>query len=119
MSLFATLLILTLVAGLALLLAAPFIYLLRKLRRKLSPKVPAWAAQRLTWRQALPGLILVLALLIAFSTAHIAPHSWLGQRVATMEGKFWLALFLWIAMTALEHGLRELRSHFSKHKGLK
>lgn len=51
---------------------------------------------------------------LAFAQQYVAPDSWLGTRVTTGEGRFWLSLFLAVSMTAIGYGLREFIALISK-----
>jgi hypothetical protein len=119
MSIAAATVILAIVSILALLAAAPLIYLLRRARRKARQDQSGLAPQPLSLLQALPGLFIVVALFFAYAAEYIAPQSWLGQRVTTLEGKFWLFLLVWVTLFAVERAIRSLRRRNEDDRGLK
>lgn len=108
MSLTTAALILAIASALALLLASPLIYLLRKKRRHPREVAPGPAEQPLTWLQALPGMLIVVAMFFAFAAEYFAPESWFGQRMAAMGGKFWFFMLVWLALFAIDRAVREL-----------
>jgi len=115
MSLLAATVILVIATVLALLVAAPLLYLLRRARRRTQgeqsrPEQLGLSGQPLTLLQALPGLLIVAVLFFAFATEYIAPQSWLGQRVTTMEGKLWLFVLVWLTLFAIGRATRDFRS---------
>ena len=102
---------------LALLIAAPWIYLLRRSRRRQKLRPQTIATQSLNWKQAVPGLILAAVLFFAYAAEYIAPESWLGLRVRTLEGKFWLFVLLWLVLYSIERIVRRLASKNVKGDG--
>ena len=92
------------------LIAAPIIFLIRRSRRKPKTQPPTIATQPLNWKQALPGLVIVVALFFAYATEYVAPESWLGLRVRTMEGKFWLFILIWLVLYSVERMVRSFRA---------
>jgi hypothetical protein len=102
--------ILVLATLMAILIAAPIIFLIRKSRRKNTDQPPTLATQSLNWKQALPGLVIVVALFFAYAAEYIAPESWLGLRVRTMEGKFWLFVLIWLVLYSIERIVRSFRA---------
>jgi hypothetical protein len=67
------------------------------------------ATQSLSWKQAVPSLIIVVALFFAYAAEYFAPESWLGLRIRTMEGKFWLLIFIWLSLYSIGIVIRSLR----------
>lgn len=90
---------------LAVLLAAPLILWLRQRRRRRDPASAVPPPESLTLLQVAPGLINVFLLAVAFASEYVAPDSWLGQRVANPNGKFWLFLLIIIPVFLLERAL--------------
>ena len=117
MSLFAVTVILVVASILALVVAAPLLYLLRRARRRRIAQLPDQATQHLSLLQALPGLLIVFALFFAYAAEYIAPQSWLGQQVTTMEGKFWLSILVWVTLFAVARAIRSLSGKSSKNQG--
>jgi len=117
MSIAAASIILALVIVLALLVAAPFLYFSRKRRAKQSSLPQTFMTTPMTWRQAAPGLILVAALMASFATAYVAPDSWLGSRVQTLEGKGWLFIFLTLLFYSVERAIYGLPWRRRNHGG--
>jgi cytochrome c biogenesis factor len=109
MSVLAATIILLIATVLALVVTAPLLYFLRKNRKKPTSAAPAQTTQSLTVIQALPGILVVIALFFAFAMEYIAPHSWLGQRITTMEGRFWFTALVWLALFAVARAVRSFR----------
>ena len=112
MSLISAAVILLVSSILTLLVASPILYLLRRRRMRRGGDQASLISQPLTFIQALPGLLIVIALFFAYSAEYIAPQSWLGQRVTTFEGRFWLFIFVWLTLLAIERIVRSIwRGH--------
>jgi hypothetical protein len=112
----AVLLIFAFCSVLAIVVAAPLIDGLRKLRRRRSAQHETGVQKKLSVAQALPALILVVLLFLAFAQQFIAPESWLGSRVTTAEGRFWLSLLIFLIACVLNYGWVVFRSNRAKTK---
>lgn len=104
MSYSAVLLIFAFCSVLAILVAAPLIYGLRRLRKRRPAQHETGVQKTLSVAQTLPALTLVVLLFMAFSQQFIAPESWLGSRVTTVEGRFWLSLLIFLIACVLNYG---------------
>ena len=87
---------------LAVLLAAPLILWLRRRRRKAGAAGASQPPESISLLQVAPGILVVALLAGGFASEYVAPDSWLGQRVANSNGKFWLFLLIIIPVFLLE-----------------
>ena len=100
--------ILLICLAVALAVCAPLIYITRKLRGRRGARVPV--SKKLPLDQFLLGLVLVSVLFLAFAQEYIAPGSWLGARVTTNEGRFWLSILVSFVFAVLFYIYFILRS---------
>ena len=87
----------------ALAVCAPVIYLTRRLRRRRNGSSGAPPRKAMSISQAIPGLILVVALFLAFAQQYISPVSWLGSRVSTDIGRFWLSVLVFLVFCVFNY----------------
>jgi ABC-type Fe3+ transport system permease subunit len=114
MSYFTAALILLICVALAVLVCVPFIYIVRKFRRRQGGQQQGLSINRLSVVQALPGLILVLVLFFAFAHQYIAPESWLESRLKTDEGRFWFWVLASMVFALLPNAWGRLKARRSK-----
>jgi heme/copper-type cytochrome/quinol oxidase subunit 2 len=97
------LLILAICTVLAVVVAAPFIYLVRWLRRRRTNQGRESVGKKMTVAEVLPQVLLVLVMFLAFAHEIIAPEGWLGSRVKTGEGKFWFSVLIFLLLLVLNY----------------
>jgi len=102
MSPLAAIVIFAIASVLAVLLATPLILWLRRRRRKSVSSMARQSPESISLLQVAPGLLVVALLAAAYASEYVAPDSWLGQRVANTDGKFWLFLLVIIPVFLLE-----------------
>ena len=103
MSYSTAILILFICSALAVVVAAPFIYIARRRRRCGSNQTSATGGKNLSVTEALPGLLLVGLMFFAFAHQFITPDSWLGSRVTTGEGRFWFSVLSFLIVLVLNY----------------
>jgi protein-S-isoprenylcysteine O-methyltransferase Ste14 len=103
MSYSAAFLIFLICSAMAVVVAAPFLYLARRWHRRGSSQKSVPASRKMTPAQAIPGLLLVALMFFAFAHQFIAPNSWLGSRVTTGEGRFWFSVLIFLIFLVLNY----------------
>jgi hypothetical protein len=101
MSALVAVVILVAASALAVVLAMPLIVWLRR-RRARVPRSSGMGSADATLLDVAPGLLVVVMLLVGFASEYLAPDSWLGQRMAQRDGKFWFFLLVMIPVCLLE-----------------
>jgi nitric oxide reductase large subunit len=114
MSYVSALLIFAICTLLAVVACAPFIYLVRKRRKRRAAIEGLPAGKKLSMAEALPGLVLVLLLFLAFAHQYIAPEGWLGARVSSGEGRFWFSVLALLVVAVANYLWRSHRNRGSK-----
>jgi ABC-type dipeptide/oligopeptide/nickel transport system permease component len=99
---------------LAVAVCAPLIYIARRLRRRRTARENTALIRKMPMPQAIPSFLLVVVLFLAFAYPYIAPDSWLGARVATGEGRFWLSILVFLLFAAINYLWIDLKSRRAK-----
>jgi sterol desaturase/sphingolipid hydroxylase (fatty acid hydroxylase superfamily) len=99
---------------LAVAVCAPIIFIARRLRRRRTARESMALTRKMPMVQAIPGLVLVVVLFLAFASQYIAPDSWLGTRVATGEGRFWLSILVFLLFAATNYLWIGLKRRWAK-----
>ncbi len=116
MSYSAAILIFAVCSVLAIVVAAPLIYLVRRKRKRSGTQSEQPTSKSLSLAQALPGLLLVVFMFLVFAHQFIAPDSWLGSKVTTQEGRLWFSLLVVLIVMVLSHLWRTFKHCRSKLK---
>jgi protein-S-isoprenylcysteine O-methyltransferase Ste14 len=99
---------------LAVVVCAPFIYIARRRRSRRVARDQIHPGKRLSLAQATASLAMVAVLFFAFAHQYIAPDGWLGTRVRTGEGRFWLMVLLLLIAAVVGYWWRILQSHIRR-----
>jgi Na+/H+ antiporter NhaD/arsenite permease-like protein len=100
------LIVLTFCVLLAIAVCAPFIYLVRRLRKQSPDHKLKPHSKRATGY--ILGLLCVLVMYLANAQQYIDPNGYFGSRVGDTEGRFWLALLLLMVVTIANYAVTAL-----------
>ena len=116
MSYLSAIVILLICVIVAVVVCAPFIYSSSKKRNRPGGGEQTPNGKTLSPSQLVPVVIVVLVNFMAFAQQYIAPESWMGTRVTTIEGRFWLSILVILVIAVLNYIWFSIKAHINKPK---